>query len=80
MGLWHGAHRAQSPPEGAPVTSPWRNGDHVRSPLGASGTVVAVRKGYIMVQWDELTLKKFPNMVEFTQVGHDNSLEKINAA
>lgn len=56
----------------------WRNGDRVQTPTtGASGTVTAVRRGYIMVTWDELSRRRWPYLPERTKLGHENALRKL---
>lgn len=57
----------------------WRTGDRVRAPSGATGTVVAVRRAYIIVAWDELARLRVVGLPERTKLGHANSLQRLAA-
>lgn len=57
----------------------WRTGQRVRAPSGATGTVTAVRRGYIIVTWDDLARKRVVGLPERTKLGHANSLSRMVA-
>lgn len=60
------------------MREPWHTGDRVVAPIsGSTGTVTAVRRAYIVVTWDELALKRFPELPERTKLGHANALRKL---
>lgn len=45
---------------------------------GAVGYVAAVRKGYIVVAWDELSRKRHPHLPERSKLPHENFLVRLN--
>lgn len=56
----------------------WDTGDRVMVPLSrATGTVVTVRRRYIIVSWDDLARKRVPGLPERTKLGHKNALVRI---
>ena len=55
----------------------WRNGDRVRAPSGATGTITAVRRDYLMVTWDDLARRRVSGLPERTKLGHRNSLQRL---
>lgn len=53
----------------------WDTGDRVRYPLsGATGTVVTVRRGYIIIAWDEASRERVPGLKAREQYPHLNAL------
>ena len=55
----------------------WRNGERVRAPSGATGTVTAVRKDYLIVTWDDLARRRVRGLPARTKLGLENSLRKM---
>jgi hypothetical protein len=55
----------------------WRNGDRVRAPSGATGTVTAVRRDYLIVTWDDLARRRVRGLPARTKLGLENSLRKM---
>lgn len=56
----------------------WRQGDKVIVPVsGATGTIIHVRKKYIIVMWDDWARERLPMLPEVTKLDHDNTLRLL---
>jgi hypothetical protein len=55
----------------------WCNGDRVQATSGATGTITAVRREYLIVTWDDLARRRVRGLPERSKLGHANNLRKM---